>query len=107
MNVGRKKCLEEKAPLTNDKPSYPPATYQAKQPDAAIRAKRDQIFAVLDKRSPAHLVDVRSVDEFTGKIIAPPGMAETAQRGRHIPGPQHNPWSKAVKQHGTCKYHEA
>ena len=107
MNGGRKKWLEEKRPLTNDKPSNPPATYQAKQPDAAIRAKRDQIFAVLDKRSPAHLVDVRSVDEFTGKIIAPPGMTETAQRGGHIPGAQNIPWSQAVNEDGTFKSAEA
>src|SRR5437879_3726041 len=103
MNGGRKKWLEEKRPLTNDKPSYPQATYKAKQPDAAIRAKRDQIFAVLDKRSPAHLVDVRSVDEFTGKIIAPPGMTETAQRGGHIPGAQNIPWAQAVKEDGSFK----
>ena len=107
MNGGRKKWLEEKRPLTNDKPSYPQATYKAKQPDAAIRAKRDQIFAVLDKRSPAHLVDVRSVDEFTGKIIAPPGMTETAQRGGHIPGAQNIPWSQAVNEDGTFKSAEA
>jgi thiosulfate/3-mercaptopyruvate sulfurtransferase len=107
MNGGRKKWLEEKRPLTNDKPSYPPATYKAKQPNAAIRAKRDQIFAVLDKRSPAHLVDVRSVDEFTGKIIAPPGMTETAQRGGHIPGAQNIPWSQAVNEDGTFKSAEA
>lgn len=107
MNGGRKKWLEEKRPLTNDKPSYPPATYKAKQPNAAIRAKRDQIFAVLDKRSLAHLVDVRSVDEFTGKIIAPPGMTETAQRGGHIPGAQNIPWSQAVNEDGTFKSAEA
>ncbi len=107
MNGGRKKWLEEKRPLTNDKPSNPPATYKAKQPNAAIRAKRDQIFAVLDKRSPAQMVDVRSVDEFTGKIIAPPGMTETAQRGGHIPGAQNIPWSQAVNEDGTFKSAEA
>ena len=107
MNGGRKKWLEEKRPLTNDKPNYPQATYKAKQPDAAIRAKRDQIFAVLDKRSPAQMVDVRSVDEFTGKIIAPPGMTETAQRGGHIPGAQNIPWSQAVNEDGTFKSAEA
>jgi len=107
MNGGRKKWLEEKRPLTNDKPSNPQATYKAKQPNAAIRAKRDDIFAVLDKRSPAQMVDVRSVDEFTGKIIAPPGMTETAQRGGHIPGAQNIPWSQAVNEDGTFKSAEA
>ncbi|HYL09695.1 MAG TPA: sulfurtransferase [Candidatus Acidoferrales bacterium] len=107
MNGGRKKWLEEKRPLTNDKPTYAAATYKAKQPNAVIRAKRDDIFAVLDKRSSAQMVDVRSVDEFTGKIIAPPGMTETAQRGGHIPGAQNIPWSQAVNEDGTFKSADA
>jgi thiosulfate/3-mercaptopyruvate sulfurtransferase len=50
-----------------------------------------------------NLVDVRSVDEFTGKIIAPPGMTETAQRGGHIPGAKNIPWAKAANDDGTFK----
>jgi len=46
---------------------------------------------------------VRSVDEFTGKIIAPPGMTETAQRAGHIPTAANIPWSQAVKEDGTFK----
>ena len=107
MNGGRKKWLEEKRPLTNDKPSYPPTTYKVKTPNAAIRAKRDDIFSVLDKRVNAKLVDVRSVDEFTGKIIAPPGMTETAQRAGHIPGAANIPWSQAVNEDGTFKSADA
>jgi thiosulfate/3-mercaptopyruvate sulfurtransferase len=48
-------------------------------------------------------VDVRSPDEFTGKVIAPPGMTETAQRGGHIPGAANIPWSQAVKEDSTFK----
>jgi thiosulfate/3-mercaptopyruvate sulfurtransferase len=48
-------------------------------------------------------VDVRSPDEFTGKVIAPPGMSETAKRGGHIPGAVSVPWSTAVNQDGTFK----
>lgn len=103
MNGGRKKWLEQKLPLTNDKPSYQATTYKAKQPNAAIRAKRDDIFAILERRSNAQMVDVRSVDEFTGKIIAPPGMTETAQRGGHIPGAANIPWAQAVNEDGTFK----
>ena len=44
----------------------------------------------------SNLVDVRSPDEFTGKVIAPPGMSETAQRGGHIPGAKSVPWATAV-----------
>jgi len=71
-------------------------------PDTSLRARRDSIFQILSGR-PASLVDVRSPDEFTGKVIAPPGMTETAQRGGHIPGAANIPWSKAVKEDGTFK----
>jgi thiosulfate/3-mercaptopyruvate sulfurtransferase len=107
MNGGRKKWLAEKRPLAAEKPGYAPAAYKVKTPNAAIRAKRDDIFAALDRRTNAQLVDVRSVDEFTGKIIAPPGMTETAQRGGHIPGAANIPWSQAVNEDGTFKSVEA
>jgi len=107
MNGGRKKWLEEKRTITTDAPKTTPATYKAKDPDASIRAKRDEVFAVLDRRSDAQLVDVRSVDEFTGKVIAPPGMTETAQRGGHIPGAASIPWAQAVNDDGTFKAADA
>ncbi|MFI5058055.1 MAG: sulfurtransferase [Candidatus Acidiferrales bacterium] len=103
MNGGRKKWLEEKRPLTTEKPVVAATTYKVKSPNAAIRAKRDDVFAAVEKKSPAQLVDVRSVDEFTGKIIAPPGMSETAQRAGHIPGAANIPWSQAVNEDGTFK----
>ncbi|HEX2715129.1 MAG TPA: sulfurtransferase, partial [Candidatus Acidoferrales bacterium] len=107
MNGGRKKWLEEKRQISTE-PARPQAvSYRAKDPDQAIRARRDEVFAVLDRRSTAHLVDVRSVDEFTGKVIAPPGMTETAQRGGHIPGAVNVPWAQAVNEDGTFKSADA
>ena len=103
MNGGRKKWLEEKRPITNDVPKYSSASYKVQAPNQAIRAKREDVFAVVEKKSTAQLVDVRSVDEFTGKIIAPPGMTETAQRGGHIPGAANIPWSQTVNEDGTFK----
>ncbi|MGH9861852.1 MAG: sulfurtransferase [Candidatus Acidiferrales bacterium] len=105
MNGGRKKWVEEKRPLTTDAPQLTPATYQAKEPDNSIRARREEVFALLGQGT-HNLVDVRSPDEFTGKIIAPPGMSETAQRGGHIPGAKNIPWSKAVNEDGTFKSYE-
>lgn len=102
MNGGRKKWLEEKRPLSTAVPNYPAVAYKTKTPNAAIRAKRDQVFEAVEKRT-AQLVDVRSVDEFTGKIIAPPGMTETAQRGGHIPTAANIPWAQAVREDGTFK----
>jgi thiosulfate/3-mercaptopyruvate sulfurtransferase len=103
MNGGRRKWLEEKRALSTDAPKVQPAAYSAKSPEASIRARREDIFSVLEKRSAAQLVDVRSADEFSGKVIAPPGMTETAQRGGHIPGAASIPWAQAVAEDGTFK----
>jgi thiosulfate/3-mercaptopyruvate sulfurtransferase len=102
MNGGRKKWLEEKRPLATDKPSPSPTSYKAMAPDESIRARRAQIFTHLEKKD-INLVDVRSVDEYTGKIIAPPGMSETAQRAGHIPSAVNVPWSKSVNEDGTFR----
>ncbi len=103
MNGGRKKWLEEKRGISTDAPKIQPTNYAAKAPDTSIRAKREDIFSVLERRSSAKMVDVRSVDEFSGKVIAPPGMNETAQRGGHIPGAANIPWAQAVAEDGTFK----
>ena len=103
MNGGRKKWLEEKRPLSTEIPHVRPTTYRVPEPDESIRARREQVFAVLERRTHAHLVDVRSPDEFTGKIIAPPGMTETAQRAGHIPQAANIPWAQAANEDGTFK----
>jgi thiosulfate/3-mercaptopyruvate sulfurtransferase len=107
MNGGRKKWIEEKRPLTTDAPSVTPATYRAKGPDESLRARKEEVFELIEKHSSGRLVDVRSVDEFTGKIIAPPGMSETAQRAGHIPGAANIPWAQAANEDGTFKSLEA
>lgn len=107
MNGGRKKWLEEKRPLTADAPKVTPATYRATGPDESLRARKEQVAAIVDKKSQGQLVDVRSVDEFTGKIIAPPGMSETAQRAGHIPGAANIPWAQAANEDGTFKSADA
>ncbi len=106
MNGGRKKWELEGRPWTTEVPSFPPASYKASTPDESIRARRDTVFEVLDGKRSAYLVDVRSPDEFTGKVIAPPGMTETAQRGGHIPGAVSVPWSKAANEDGTFKSYD-
>jgi len=103
MNGGRKKWVLENRPLTTDKPAFARTAYKAKEPDNSIRAFRDQVMSTLTQPERYNLVDVRSVDEFTGKIIAPAGMSETAQRGGHIPGAQSIPWAQAVKDDGSFK----
>ncbi|HHY85725.1 MAG TPA: sulfurtransferase [Verrucomicrobia bacterium] len=103
MNGGRVKWLNESdKPLTTDKPQWPAVTYRSPGVDASLRALLPEVMAAVSSGK-YNLVDVRSPDEFTGKVIAPPGMSETAQRGGHIPGAKNVPWSTAVNPDGTFK----
>ena len=99
--------MEEKRPLTTDAAKITPSTYHAGAPDESLRARKDEIFAFVEKKKAGQLVDVRSPDEFSGKIIAPPGMSETAQRGGHIPGAASIPWAQAANEDGTFKSADA
>ena len=102
LNGGRAKWLnEEGAPLTTDVQKFAKSQYKVSSVDGSLRAKVPEIFAASEKKAP--LVDVRSPDEFTGKIIAPPGMSETAQRAGHVPGATSIPWSTAVTNENTFK----
>ena len=103
LNGGRKKWVAEGRPLVQDIPAYAATRYEALQPDETVRAYRDQVFEVLTRPEKYNLVDVRSVDEFTGKIIAPPGLNETAQRAGHIPHAKNIPWVQTVKEDGSFK----
>jgi thiosulfate/3-mercaptopyruvate sulfurtransferase len=102
LNGGRKYWLDQGLPVTTDPPAIEPTTYELPEPDFALRAFRDDILPRLGDASLA-LVDVRSPAEFNGEIIAPPGMAETAQRPGHIPGAASIPWAQTVQEDGTFK----
>src|SRR5262249_19219966 len=103
MNGGRIKWLnEDDKELTTEVPAVKPVPYKATETHHELRALLPDVSGVVKTKS-ANLVDVRSPDEFTGKVIAPPGMTETAQRGGHIPGAKSVPWSTAVNQDGTFK----
>jgi thiosulfate/3-mercaptopyruvate sulfurtransferase len=102
MNGGRKKWLEEGRELTTEAPRITPASYRATGPDLSLRAFLSEAMEASKSRTKA-FVDVRSPDEFTGKILAPPGLPETCQRGGHIPGAKSIPWAKAVADDGTFK----
>ena len=103
INGGRKKWLEEKRPLTKEAAKVTPTTYRVSGTDESLRAYKEEVFSIVEGRKPGQLVDVRSVDEFTGKIIAPPGMSETAQRAGHVPGAANIPWAQASNEDGTFK----
>jgi thiosulfate/3-mercaptopyruvate sulfurtransferase len=103
---GRKKWLAENRELTTEPTQVSKANYHAKYPDESIRARKEDVLTLVQKNSHGQLVDVRSVDEFTGKILAPPGLAETALRAGHIPGAENVPWGQAANEDGTFKAYE-
>ncbi len=106
MDGGRAKWLaEDDKGLTAERTRVTPVPYKAARTDNDLRARLSDVMEVV-RGGAANLIDVRSPDEFSGKVIAPPGMTETAQRGGHIPGARSVPWSTAVNPDGTFKPRE-
>jgi thiosulfate/3-mercaptopyruvate sulfurtransferase len=105
MDGGIKKWKLENRLMTPQIPSYPSTHYKVINVNTDFRADRDYILARLNKHN-FEMVDVRSPAEYSGEIIAPPGMTETAQRAGHIPGAINVPWSQAVAEDGTYKSKE-
>ncbi len=106
MNGGRAKWVAEGRALETGRPRVAATSYPVpKKVNVALRAKRPDVEKALAGRQTV-LVDVRSVPEYVGDIIAPPGMTETAQRPGHIPGAINVPWAQAVAPDGTFKPRE-
>ena len=100
LDGGRKKWLAEGRPLTTEPTVVVAASYRAAEPDFSLRAFLPEVR----ERHAAPgwaLVDVRSPDEYTGKVLAPPGLPETCQRGGHVPGARSIPWGKNCREDGT------
>jgi thiosulfate/3-mercaptopyruvate sulfurtransferase len=103
LDGGRQKWIEEGRDLTFDLPSPVVVQYEAGERDESIRVRRDAVLAGLGAEGIA-LVDVRSPQEYTGELVAPPGYEqEGASRAGHIPGAQSIPWATAVRDDGTFK----
>ena len=103
LDGGRQKWIDEGRELTREVPQPAPASYSAKDRDESIRDRRDPVLAKLGKSGIA-LVDVRSPQEYSGELMAPPGYEqEGASRTGHIPTAQSIPWAQAVKDDGTFK----
>jgi thiosulfate/3-mercaptopyruvate sulfurtransferase len=104
LDGGRKKWELDGRTLTTDGTSRQQTSYQAKEPNNAIRAFRQETIDAIGNKN---LVDVRSPDEFSGKILAPAHLPqEQAQRPGHIPGALNVPWSKAANEDGTFRSDE-
>jgi thiosulfate/3-mercaptopyruvate sulfurtransferase len=102
LDGGRKKWELDGRPLSTDEVNRPATSYTAKQDlDTSIRAFRQEVIDAIGQKN---LVDVRSPDEFAGKILAPAHLPqEVAQRPGHIPTAINVPWSKAANEDGTFK----
>jgi len=105
LDGGRKKWELESREMVTAVPQRLRTSYQASEQDSSLRAMRDEVVDSIGKRN---LVDVRSPDEFTGKLLAPAHLPqEQAQRAGHIPTAKNVPWSKAANDDGTFKSDDA
>jgi thiosulfate/3-mercaptopyruvate sulfurtransferase len=101
LDGGRKKWELDGRPLATGAVHREETSYSAKDQDSTIRAFRDEVVAAINAKN---LVDVRSPDEFSGKLLAPAHLPqEQAQRAGHIPTAINVPWSKAANEDGTFR----
>lgn len=101
LDGGRKKWELDSRELVEEVPTRPATTYTAQEQNTAIRAFRDDVTAAIGKEN---LVDVRSPDEYSGKLLAPAHLPqEQSQRAGHIPTAANIPWSKAANDDGTFR----
>ena len=101
LDGGRKKWELDARELTTETVTRPATSYTAEEPNPTIRAYRDEVVKAIGSKS---LVDVRSPDEYAGRLLAPAHLPqEQAQRGGHIPTAINVPWSKAANDDGTFK----
>ena len=104
LDGGRKKWELDGRPLVTDEVRRPPTQYVAGEPDTSIRAFRDEVVSAIGTQN---LVDVRSPDEYAGRLLAPAHLPqEQAQRAGHVPTAVNVPWSKAANEDGTFKSDE-
>ena len=104
LDGGRKKWELDSREMVTEVPSRPATSYRAEEQDSSIRAFRDDVLAAIGN---LNLVDVRSPDEFAGRLLAPAHLPqEQAQRGGHVPTAKNVPWSKAAEEDGTFKSDE-
>ncbi|MCJ2047419.1 sulfurtransferase [Methylobacterium sp. J-078] len=103
LDGGRRKWEAEKRPLDTRSAEVAASRFEASSASPALRARLSDVLAVARKERDEQILDIRSPDEFSGKVIAPAGVPELAIRAGHIPGSVNVPWGKAVNPDGTIK----
>ena len=102
LDGGRRYWIERQLPVSTVIPSYGASGIELAEPGDGLRAFRDELLGRLGDPG-LIFVDVRTPAEYTGEVIAPLGMTETAQRGGHIPGAVSIPWEEAIAEDGTFR----
>ena len=103
LDGGRKKWEAENRPLAAVAKAPAPGNVRVVEVNDKLRARLPDVLAAAEKRSDVALVDIRSADEYQGKIFAPAGVQELAIRAGHVPGAVNVPWGEAVAADGTFK----
>lgn len=103
LDGGRKKWEAEKRPLSTRATSVAASTIELPEANPKLRARLSDVLEVVDGKDDAVLVDIRSADEYSGKLFSAPGSAELAVRAGHVPGAINVTWSKAVAEDGSFK----
>jgi thiosulfate/3-mercaptopyruvate sulfurtransferase len=101
LDGGRKKWELDSRQLVTESTERAAAQYKAQPVRTDIRAFRDEVVAAIGEQN---LVDVRSPDEFSGKLLAPAHLPqEQSQKAGHVPTAVNIPWSKAANEDGTFR----
>ena len=103
LDGGRVKWEAENRTQDNRVPEHARTSYRVSNVDFATRARLADALAAAEGRSGAKLLDIRSPDEYAGKVFAPPGIQELSIRAGHVPGAVNVPWGQAVNKDGTFK----
>lgn len=103
LDGGRKKWEAEKRPLSTRAATVAASAIELPQADGKLRARLADVLEVVEGKNNAVLVDIRSADEYSGKLFSAPGSSELAVRAGHVPGAINVTWSKAVAEDGTFK----
>ena len=103
LDGGRKLWEAKGLPVDGRTPTYKATAYELPTQSKALRASIRDVLAAVEQKDATKIVDIRSVPEYEGKIIAPEGVKELSVRAGHVPGAVNFPWGKAVKEDGTFR----
>jgi thiosulfate/3-mercaptopyruvate sulfurtransferase len=103
LDGGRVKWEAENRPLDNRVPEYKKTSFKVSAVNDSLRARLNDVLPVAVGKSDTKLLDIRSPDEYSGKVFAPAGIQELSIRAGHVPGAVNVPWGQAVNKDGTFK----